>query len=157
MAARVDGAVVLPRILGHNMVLQRNKPLTIWGKAAAGERVSVQFAGQRPETTADAQGRWQVVLQPLTASNVPATMIISGSNTIRLENILVGEVWLCSGQSNMEFTMRKNSKVKRPVVDGPNPVDELDYAQKSGYPHFPREPQGADQAGFAASGLERCP
>lgn len=127
-SARVEGAVVLPRILGHNMVLQRNKPLTIWGKATAGERVSVQFAGQRPETTADAQGRWQVVLQPLRASNVPAAMVISGTNTIRLENILVGEVWLCSGQSNMEFTMRKNSKVKRPVVEGPNPVDELEVA-----------------------------
>ncbi|MBD2722103.1 sialate O-acetylesterase [Hymenobacter sp. BT189] len=110
------------------MVLQCDKPVPIWGTAAPGEAVTVQFAGQKFSTKADAAGKWQVVLKPLKASAAPAELVISGSNTIRLRNILVGEVWVCSGQSNMEYTMRKNSKVTRPDLPGPNPVDELNVA-----------------------------
>lgn len=126
---RLNAQVVLPRVLGHNMVLQRDKPLTIWGKASTGEKVSVQFAGQEKTTFADTEGKWTVRLKPLKTSSTPASMVIKGKNTIQLDNILVGEVWLCSGQSNMEYTMRKNSKVTRPKVDGQNPVDELQYAK----------------------------
>jgi sialate O-acetylesterase len=128
MALPAHATIILPRILGHNMVLQREKPVPIWGTAAPGEAVTVQFAGQHPSTKADAAGQWQVLLKPLQASATPAELVISGSNTIRLRNILVGEVWVCSGQSNMEYTMRKNSKVTRPDAPGPNPVDELNYA-----------------------------
>nr|WP_262898418.1 sialate O-acetylesterase [Hymenobacter negativus] len=110
------------------MVLQREKPVPIWGTAAPGETVGVQFASQRLSTKADAAGKWQVTLKPLKASATPAELVISGSNTIRLRNVLVGEVWVCSGQSNMEYTMRKNSKVTRPDMPGPNPVDELNVA-----------------------------
>ncbi|MGI4867789.1 MAG: sialate O-acetylesterase [Janthinobacterium lividum] len=128
LAGSAQARVVLPRVLGHGMVLQREKPVAIWGTAAPGEAVAVQFAGQQPRTVADAAGHWQVLLTPLTASATPADLTISGRNTIVLHNILVGEVWLCSGQSNMEYTMRKNSKVTRPNVPGQNPVDELNYA-----------------------------
>ncbi len=133
LSAQLRAEIVLPRILGHNMVLQQGKPLVVWGKGAVGEAVIVQFSGQTQSTTVDATGRWSVTLKPLAASNVPAELLISGAtNTIRLQNILVGEVWLCSGQSNMEYTMRKNSKVKPEVatqpVDGHNPVDELAHA-----------------------------
>ncbi|MXV15203.1 sialate O-acetylesterase [Pedobacter sp. HMF7056] len=111
------------------MVLQQGQPVPVWGKAAPGEKVTVNFAGQVLVGTADAAGNWQVHLSPLKVSARPAVMTVSGTNTIRLENILVGEVWFCSGQSNMEYTMRKNSKVTpKPSVDGQNPVDELDYA-----------------------------
>lgn len=120
--------IVLPRILGHGMVLQRNKPLPIWGTAAAGEQVVVEFAGQKKKTTADEAGNWKVLLNVLKASNKPASLLIAGINTIKLDNILVGEVWLCSGQSNMEYTMRKNSKIEKPEIKGQNPVDELKYA-----------------------------
>ncbi len=123
-----EANVTLPRVLGHNMVLQREKPVAIWGTAAPSEAVMVQFAGQNSRTVADAAGRWQVMLKPLAASATPADLTISGRNTIVLHNVLVGEVWLCSGQSNMEYTMRKNSKVTRPNVPGPNPVDELQTA-----------------------------
>ncbi|WP_420148427.1 sialate O-acetylesterase [Spirosoma sp.] len=132
LSAQLKAEIVLPRILGHNMVLQQGKPLNIWGKASAGELVTVQFSGQNLTTSADASGRWNVTLKPLKASATPSELVISGTNTIRLQNILVGEVWLCSGQSNMEYTMRKNSKVNpslaTPSVDGHNPVDELTYA-----------------------------
>ena len=120
--------VVLPRVLAHNMVLQRNKPLPIWGQAAPGETVAVQFAGQQASSVADAIGHWQVMLQPLTASSTPTELVISGRNTIRLRNVLVGEVWLCSGQSNMEYTMRKSSKVTLPPTADATPVSELERA-----------------------------
>jgi sialate O-acetylesterase len=128
LVGRAHATVVLPRVLGHRMVLQRDKPVAIWGTAAPGEAVVVQFGAQTPRTVADAAGHWQVTLAPLAASATPAELVVQGTNTIRLRDVLVGEVWLCSGQSNMEYTMRKNSKVTHPTVPGQNPVDELDYA-----------------------------
>jgi sialate O-acetylesterase len=95
-------AVTLPRIFGDNMVLQRERPLPLWGWAAPGEKVTVQFAGQEKSATADSQGRWQVRLKASPASAVPADLTIIGANRIVLTNILVGDVWFCSGQSNME-------------------------------------------------------
>jgi sialate O-acetylesterase len=128
-ASQLQAEVVLPRILGHNMVLQREKPVKIWGTASVGEQVKVTFAGQASNTTADASGKWTVVLAPMKASAEGATMTISGSNTIKLNDILVGEVWVCSGQSNMEFTMRKNSKMAKPDTSTVySPIDELDRA-----------------------------
>jgi sialate O-acetylesterase len=119
--------VVLPRVIGSDMVLQRGKPLPIWGTAAAGEQVSVRFGKQNKTATADASGNWKVILDPLVASDKPEVMAIQGTNSIILKNILVGEVWLCSGQSNMAYEMRKNSKVRKPdSLDKNSPVDELD-------------------------------
>ena len=92
------------------MVLQRGKPVAIWGKASAGEKVSVSFANQTKTTVTDAAGNWQVKLDALKASAVPRKMIIEGANRIELENILVGEVWLCSGQSNMEYPLDRRLK-----------------------------------------------
>lgn len=121
--------VVLPKILGNNMVLQRDKPVAIWGTAGAGENITVKFNGQTKKTMPDASGKWQVMLDPMEASAIPQTLEIIGSNTIKLENILVGEVWLCSGQSNMSYEMRKNSKVRRPDTTTVNtPIDELERA-----------------------------
>lgn len=93
------------------MVLQENKPVPVWGKASEGETVSVKFNDQLKTTTADLSGNWKLMLDPMNASDVPSEMIIKGKNTIILKNILVGEVWICSGQSNMEYSMRKNNKI----------------------------------------------
>ncbi len=121
--------VVLPKVLGNNMVLQRDKPVTIWGTASAGETITVKFAGQEKKEITDASGNWKITLDPMKASADGREMMISGTNTIKLENILVGEVWLCSGQSNMSYEMRKNSKVRRPDTTTVNtPIDELDRA-----------------------------
>lgn len=121
--------VVLPKILGNNMVLQRNAPVPVWGTASPGEKVTIKFNKQTKTTIADAAGKWMVKLDAMPASAKPSTLTISGTNTVQLENILVGEVWLCSGQSNMQYEMRKNSKVKKPDTSTANsPVDELDHA-----------------------------
>src|SRR5690606_41824493 len=102
--------VVLPNIFSHNMVLQRNEPVNIFGVADAGEEVSLVFQNQRKQTKADDKGSWKIVLDPMQANAQGQTLNISGKNSIQLNNVLVGEVWLCSGQSNMEYQMRKIEK-----------------------------------------------
>jgi len=115
--------VILPKILAHNMVLQRHKAVPVWGTADKGEKVTVSFAGQTKTTVANNSGKWMVELSPMEASEAPREMTISGTNTIVLKNILVGEVWLCSGQSNMEYAMRKNSKIQL-KVKGSKPAED---------------------------------
>lgn len=105
----VHANVTLAPFFQDGAVFQQGKPVPVWGKAEAGEKVSVDFKGQKKETTADSEGRWQVDLDTLTASAEPAEMTVTGKNTVKVGNILVGEVWLCSGQSNMAWTV-KNSK-----------------------------------------------
>lgn len=103
--------ITLPKIIGDNMVLQRNKPVAIWGNASTGERITIRFDQQTKTTVADNSGNWKIELNAMAASDKSAVMTISGANeTISLKNILVGEVWLCSGQSNMEYTMMKETK-----------------------------------------------
>ncbi len=108
-AAPIRAALTLPPILGSGMVLQSGMPVPIWGTATAGDKVVVEFAGQRKETVADAQGKWSVKLDPLETSVQPRTMTVtagSGDKPERQEltDILVGEVWVGSGQSNMALT-----------------------------------------------------
>jgi sialate O-acetylesterase len=105
--ASLRAEVVPAPLFTDNAVLQRDKPIPVWGTADAGEKVSVSFAGQSLATTADASGRWRVDLAPLPANATPATLVIQGNNTVSLSNILVGEVWLASGQSNMEWIVNK--------------------------------------------------
>jgi sialate O-acetylesterase len=97
--------VKLPNIIGRNMVLQAEAPLPIWGWANPGEKVTVSIAGQDKAATAGADGRWKVVLDNLRASDKPQKMTVKGANEIVLENVLVGEVWVGSGQSNMEMAV----------------------------------------------------
>ena len=111
----VKAEVTLPKIFSSNMVLQRNKPVPVWGTASPGEKISVSFNKQKRSATADVSGNWKIMLDAMQASAAPSSLIVSGNNRITLNNILVGEVWLCSGQSNMEYTMRKNSKVVKTV------------------------------------------
>ena len=107
IASPLHAAVTLPRLFGDNMVLQRGQPVPVWGKADPGEKVVVSFAGQEKTATAGEDGQWRVTLDPLPANKTPQTLTVSGNNKVTLENVLVGEVWLCSGQSNMEWTVSK--------------------------------------------------
>ena len=106
-----------------NMVLQRDTPLTIWGWAEPGEAVSVAFAGQEARATAAADRSWRVTLQAMPANTAPQTMTVKGKNkTLTLENILVGDVWLLGGQSNMEFPISN-------VDDGPLEIVSANFPQ----------------------------
>ncbi|MEI9942996.1 MAG: sialate O-acetylesterase [Chitinophagaceae bacterium] len=96
--------VKLPRLVRDSMVLQRDIKLKIWGWAAKGEKVTVKFNNKSYKATTAADGKWSVMLAPMKAGG-PYTMDISGSNKISLKDILIGDVWFCSGQSNMVHQM----------------------------------------------------
>ncbi len=99
--------VKLPAVFSNDMVLQHAAKLPVWGTAEAGETVTVEVAGQTVTATADATGKWKLTLEPLAAGG-PIEMTVKGSksNTQTLTNILVGEVWVCSGQSNMQWSFK---------------------------------------------------
>lgn len=103
--------VTLPNVLTSNMVLQQKERVAIWGKAFPGEKVTVEFAGQSRSCIASSDSTWQVWLKPMKASFQERELVVKGEdNEIRLKNVLVGEVWLCGGQSNMEYPMDRNLK-----------------------------------------------
>ena len=94
------------------MVLQQGMKAPIWGTADDGEQVAVQFRDQQVSTTAK-DGKWTVRLDELKPGG-PFEMVITGKNTIRFKNVLVGEVWICGGQSNMEFPVSMSAAPRRP-------------------------------------------
>ena len=98
--------VKLPNCFSDHMVLQQNKPIVIWGTADASEAISVSLGKEKADTTADAKGHWQVELAAIKGGHDALELKISGTgNNVTLSDILIGEVWLCGGQSNMEWTI----------------------------------------------------
>jgi sialate O-acetylesterase len=93
-------------LFGDHMVMQRDVKLPIWGMAKPGEQVTVSLGERKASATADAAGRWQVKLDPLPAGG-PFVMTLAGDNRITIEDVMVGEVWVCSGQSNMAMTVQR--------------------------------------------------
>lgn len=104
------GALRLAPVFANGMVLQRNKPIRFWGAANSGSRIQITFNKQSRSTTAADNGKWEAEFPPMPADNSPRTLVIeSGNQKIELSHILIGDVWLCSGQSNMEFTLRESA------------------------------------------------
>jgi sialate O-acetylesterase len=103
VAARAD--VRVPSVIGDNMVLQQGRALRFWGRAEPGERVTVSFDRKSAAATADARGRWQVLFAAHKAGG-PFEVMVEGRNRLVFKNVLVGEVWVCSGQSNMEWSLQ---------------------------------------------------
>jgi len=118
----LQAAVKMPAIFGSGMVLQREKPAPVWGWADNGESVTVTFAGQTKTATADADGRWMLRLDPMPASAEGRAMAVKGANALTFDNVLVGEVWLCSGQSNMEWTVSNSANAKQEIEASANPL-----------------------------------
>lgn len=106
IATIAQADIRLPRLIDSGMVLQRDTPLTVWGWADAKEEVVITFQEQRYITTADSQGNWRMQLPALPAGG-PYSMTLAGKNLIELNNILLGDVWLASGQSNMELNFTR--------------------------------------------------
>jgi sialate O-acetylesterase len=139
-------AVRLPFLFTHHAVLQRAAPVKVWGWAAPGELVTVEFGAQRVEATADSRGDWTTTLAPMRVNLTPQRMIVSGSATatpILVRDILVGDVWVCSGQSNMDWTVGDSRdgdletlRIDRPRIrlmevdqlGAQTPVDDVDKA-----------------------------
>jgi sialate O-acetylesterase len=106
-------------------VLQREKPVPVWGRAAAGENVRVEFAGATRSVKtarADAEGRWRVQLDAMSASKTPAKITVTGRNQVTISDILVGDVWLCSGQSNMMMSVRQVRDADREIAQAKYPL-----------------------------------
>ncbi|MEN9676382.1 MAG: hypothetical protein RIS76_2278, partial [Verrucomicrobiota bacterium] len=140
---RAEAAVRLHPTFSNNAVLQRGMPVPIWGTAAEGEPITVMFAGQSVSTVAT-QGRWRVTLAPLQTSNQGATLRAVGpQNEAVIQNVVVGEVWICSGQSNMEWSLQASYQPEANIAASansnlrlfhvakrysPTPLTDLDYA-----------------------------
>lgn len=113
--------VKLPDVLGDSMVFQQNQKVPVWGTADAGETVKVSFGKQNLTVIADEKGKWRVALKPLKMSFTPQSLIIEGKNKIELKDILVGEVWLVSGQSNMQWTLFQSNDGAAEVTKATHP------------------------------------
>ncbi len=124
-AETLHADVTMPNIFSSNMVLQREKDVPVWGWASPGEKVSVEFREQKLETTADASGKWQAKFNPMSAGG-PFKMEVSGNhNKLVFENVMVGEVWLCSGQSNMQWPVKKALNPELEISNASHPEIRL--------------------------------
>jgi sialate O-acetylesterase len=126
--------VKMPCVFGDHMVLQRDRSVAVYGTAAAGEKVTVIFGSQTLSATADARGNWRVDLAPMPANAIGQRMKISGTNTITFNDVLVGDVWICSGQSNMDMRL---GGCKRP--------EDIASANFPGIRHFTSSGGGAEE------------
>ncbi len=106
LVGTAQAEVKLAALFTDHAVLQRDAVVPIWGTARRGEKVTVTFRTQTLSTKADPAGNWRINLSPMPANAYPADLVVHGSNTVTLHDVLVGDVWLCSGQSNMEWPVR---------------------------------------------------
>lgn len=135
-----NAEVTLPKIFSSHMVIQRDMPVHVWGIAAPGEQVTVSFHGSTGDSTADPTGKWSVYLPPQSAGG-PFTLEVRAANTLRLDDILVGDLWFASGQSNMEMPLQgfPNSKTvnaDKEIADANHPQIRLLHVEHnaSDYP-----------------------
>ncbi len=108
LAASASADVTLPSVISDHMVLQREAKVAVWGQAAPGEEVAVSFAQQTGKTVTDDKGAWRITLDAMPASATGREMVVRGHNTLTLTDVLVGEVWIASGQSNMEWPLGRS-------------------------------------------------
>src|SRR5260370_20229283 len=125
----VRGGARLPAIFSDNMVLQQGVRVPIWGWADDGEEITVTFRGQTAKVKAH-EGKWMVKLRRLEVGG-PDDLVVLGKNKIELKNVLVGEVWICSGQSNMEWTLDKACEAAPDVEGSANPMLRLCFVPKT--------------------------
>lgn len=133
MNSHAMAKVSLPHIFGDSMVLQRDMSIPVWGMAEPGEDVSVSLFDQNRHTQADENGQWRIELNPLDAGG-PFILKIRGENTILLTDIWIGEVWLCSGQSNMALPLKQDQAAKTALPQADFPQIRLFDRKGSAYP-----------------------
>jgi sialate O-acetylesterase len=114
-------AVKLPAIFGDHMVLQQDGKIPVWGTADPGENVKVTIGASQAEGQADANGKWRVDLPPLATNATGQTLTVTGKNTLTFQDVLIGDVWLASGQSNMEFQLREALNAQQAIPQATNP------------------------------------
>ncbi len=122
--------VKLPAILDSQMVIQRDVPIHVWGSADSGEEVAVNFGDNSASTTADKNGKWAVELPAMKADGKSHTMTITANNKIKLDDILIGDVWIGSGQSNMEMRLKSTANAKQAIAGATHPNIRLFHVPK---------------------------
>jgi sialate O-acetylesterase len=150
--------VKVPTIFGAHMVLQRDQKDRVWGWAEPGEEVTVAINGQTKTASAGSDGSWQIVLDPMPAGG-PYSMSIKGKNTVTLEDVLVGEVWICSGQSNMQWSVAASNDADLEIASAKYPRIRLISVPNFGTQEPQKDFRGAWRtcrpdtvAGFSAVG-----
>jgi len=137
----------LPSIFGDNMVLQRDHELPVWGWDEAGREVTVTLGDSKATAKAAEDGKWQVKLPAMQAGG-PHVLTVTGSSTVALKEVLIGEVWLCSGQSNMEWTVSNSNNPKEEIASAKHPKIRHIKIQ-----HIPAD---TPQQNVASSGWQVC-
>lgn len=133
VAASVQAEVVLPSIFSNHMVLQREQANPVWGSAEPGEEVTVEFAGQKKTAVADEKGDWRVKLDPLPASSESRILRVSGfQSQVSISDVLVGEVWFCSGQSNMAWVLHSSNHADVEIASANYPHIRLLHVARLG-------------------------
>jgi sialate O-acetylesterase len=125
--------IKLASLIGDHMVLQRDSPVRIFGQADPGESVAVSFQGQKLRTTADSLGNWELWLAPMRAG-AAGEMTVEGKNSIRIRDILVGDVWVGSGQSNMQWSVQQSDNAKQEIATAKHPQIRLFYVPRKTSP-----------------------
>ncbi len=115
LAVGLWAEVKLPALLSDGMVLQRDLPVHVWGRADPGEDVRVEFRGQLAVAETDAEGRWEVYLKPVAAGG-PFTLTVRGNNEVAIADVQVGEVWVASGQSNMVWPIQRSHDAEKEIA-----------------------------------------
>ncbi|MFZ4545080.1 MAG: sialate O-acetylesterase [Saprospiraceae bacterium] len=116
----LNAKIVLPKVFSDNMVLQRNRDIPVWGKALPGEGIELRLNQQTVITTADQKGNWRIIFRPEIAGG-PYELSVFASDTLVFKNVLVGEVWVCSGQSNMEWKVCQSKDAAKEIALADNP------------------------------------
>lgn len=146
LATNGQAEVRLPAVFGSHMVLQQDKPVIVWGWADPGEKVSVEIGTDKQSTKANERGEWRVTL-PARKAGGPFEMIVTGTNRLKLEDVMAGEVWLCSGQSNMQMDVVASQDAEKELANADYPDIRLFLV--------PRKPAPEPQKDVEAS-WDRC-
>ena len=124
LAPATQAKLSTAKIFSNHMVIQRDLASPVWGWDTPGTEVTVSFAGQQQKATTNEHGRWQVKLSPLPANATAQAMTITGAagDTITYNNILIGDVWICSGQSNMEWSVKQSHNPQQEIAQANHPL-----------------------------------
>ncbi len=155
LAAFARADVTLAPLFTDHAVLQCDKPLPVWGRAEPGEHVTVEFKGQAVGATTGSDGRWIVYLEPVPASAEPAELVVTGKNTLKFADLLVGEVWLVGGQSNMEWDVAHANNAAKEVAEANFPLlrhIKVEHAIADDGPHDTAKTSGWQAATPATAG-----
>ena len=120
----LNAKVTLPNLFTNNMVLQREIKIPVWGNGTPGEKITVSLGSNIVATHADENGRWIVKLKPMKAGG-PYTLNVTGENVVEFSNVLLGDVWICAGQSNMELPVRRSTGSEKVIANAANPQIRL--------------------------------